>query len=696
MSISAGGLGPRSGRSSSLPAAWVRYAAGVILAAAVAAGVLAVVGQSSVPPDPRFWLLAGLVLAGELFPIRVHRSGTSDEVTISTPFAFAILLAYGIAPAMIVYVVAYLLAGVLERVSPLKLAFNAAQYGLSLLAGAGILALIGRTRWDPAAVDATLGAILLGGAAIFVANHVLAGASGALLGREGVGRYLRRDLLFQAWTAGFLLALTPVMLAAADVSLLLVPLLFLPMLGIWIGGREAARNAHRALYDELTGLPNRRLLEQRLELALDAEGIRAEPFAVLIIDIDDFRAVNDTLGHEQGDRLLAAVASQLEALAGREMTVARLGGDEFAILAHGAGSEQALAIAENALRALDRPWEIAGVTFDVRATIGIAVHPDHGRHAAELLRHADGALYKAKASRTPFELYAPEHDESSRDRLTLAAQLRRGIESGQLVVEYQPKVALVPGRPDAVEALVRWRHPELGLIAPNGFIPLAEHTGLIKPLTLSVLSTSLAQCSAWARAGTQVHLCVNVSNRSLLDRELVEAIRDQLARNQLPADILQLEITEGELVADLPRARAVLDELRGMGVTVAIDDFGTGFSSLAQLQRLPVDEIKIDKSFVLDMENNKYDAAIVSSTIELARNLGLVVTAEGIESEAVLLRLSEMGCHYGQGFFLGRPAAPGSFDLAPARARVDATRPITGSARGGRPNRLLAVGGEEA
>jgi diguanylate cyclase (GGDEF)-like protein len=664
-----------------------------MVVALIGAVVLGLLRPRADVPDARFWLLAALVVLGELFPIRVPRSGTSDEVTISTPFAFAILLAYGIVPALIVYVAAYLLAGVLERVAPLKLGFNAAQYGLSLLTGAGVLALVHQMRWEQRSMAETLGAVLLGGIAIFVSNHLLAGVSGALLGRENVASYLRRDLLFQVWTAGFLLALTPIVLASAQVSLILVPLLFLPMLGIWIGGREAARAAHHALHDELTGLPNRRLFEQRLDRALSGAG----RVALLIVDIEDFRAVNDTLGHEQGDRLLAAVAHRLDELSEGEMTVARLGGDEFAVLApRAARPDDGAAIAEQVLAALGRPWELAGVAFDVRASIGVALHPEHGGQAAELLRHADVALYRAKASSTPYGLYTPAHDEGSRDRLTLAAQLRRGIERGELVVEYQPKLALSHDRPDAVEALVRWRHPQLGLVSPDGFIPLAEQTGLIKPLTLQILATAMEQCSAWAVAGTHLGLAVNVSNRSLLDRELIEMIRDALGRHDLQPEMLQLEITEGELVADLRRARAVLDELRGMGVTVAIDDFGTGFSSLAQLQRLPVDEIKIDKSFVLDMESNAHNATIVRSTIDLAGDLGLVVTAEGIESEDVLMRLAEMGCDYGQGYFLGRPAAAKDLDLARARARARGARLITGPARRGVSGRLAVVAGEDA
>jgi EAL domain-containing protein (putative c-di-GMP-specific phosphodiesterase class I) len=265
------------------------------------------------------------------------------------------------------------------------------------------------------------------------------------------------------------------------------------------------------------------------------------------------------------------------------------------------------------------------------------------------------ALYCAKASDVSFQTYAEEYDEYSIDRLALAAQLRRGIERGELTVHYQPKAPLRGGVTSAVEALVRWNHPQLGCIGPDGFIPLAEQTGVIKPLTARVLEASLGQCEQWRREGLEVTVSVNVSARSLLDHDLPSMIRTLLERFELPASVLQLEITESRIIADLRRARSALDELRGMGVKIAIDDFGTGFSSLLQLQQLPIDEIKIDRSFVMRMETNRSDAVLVRSIIELGRNLGLNVTAEGVETESVRSSLSQLGCDFAQGFHIGRP-----------------------------------------
>jgi diguanylate cyclase (GGDEF)-like protein len=377
----------------------------------------------------------------------------------------------------------------------------------------------------------------------------------------------------------------------------------------------------------------------------------------MLLDLDDFKSINDTLGHEFGDLVLKQVAWRLNEAVDEHTTLARLGGDEFAVVVHG-GSAEAEGTTDRMLAALERPMDVDSLAIELAASIGIACFPQHGRTVRELLRHADVALYCAKASHESYQTYAEEYDEYSIDRLALAAQLRRGIERGELTVHYQPKEPLRDGVTSAVEALVRWNHPQLGCIGPDGFIPLAEQTGVIKPLTERVLETALAQCEQWRHEGLEVTVSVNVSTRNLLDDDLPSTIRTLLARFGLPASALQLEITESRIVADLRRTRAALDEVRSMGVKIAIDDFGTGFSSLSQLQQLPVDEIKIDKSFVIRMETDPNDAVLVRSIIELGRNLGLRVTAEGVESESIKRSLGKLGCDFAQGFHIGRPAAP--------------------------------------
>jgi predicted signal transduction protein with EAL and GGDEF domain len=331
-----------------------------------------------------------------------------------------------------------------------------------------------------------------------------------------------------------------------------------------------------------------------------------------------------------------------------------MGEDEFAVLVEG-DVAHAQALAHELLSDLERPLEIDSLALNVSASIGIACYPGHGQDAAELLGHADIALYCAKESGTAVRVYDEERDEYSIDRRALAVQLRRGIERGELLVHYQPKLPLRDGAECAVEALARWNHPQLGPIGPDAFIPLAERTGTIKRLTEKVMEAALEQCRRWRRDGLKVTVSVNISTRSLLDHDLPATIRALLAELELPSSVLQLEITESRMVADLGRARATLDELRSMGVMIAIDDFGTGFSSLSQLQQLPIDEIKIDRSFVMRMDTDRSDAVMVRSIIELARNLGLRVTAEGVETEETRTTLRRLGCDFAQGFHVGRP-----------------------------------------
>ncbi len=508
---------------------------------------------------------------------------------------------------------------------------------------------------DPTYVTGELPAMIVAGIALFTVNHVLAGIGSAILTRRPALPYVLGDLGFHAWTAGFQLAIAPVLLACAQTDVLLVPLLSLPLLAIYLGGRHAVINQHRALHDQLTELPNRQFFRQRLDERLDVAAGTDASFVVMLADLDDFKAVNDSLGHQLGDEFLRQVAERMAAAVPPEAMVARLGGDEFAILLPHAGVAEGRALARTVLDRLAEPLELETFSLDIRASFGLAVFPTHGSDAMSLMKHADLALYHAKSENSGCEVYAGQ-DDTGFDRLGLAAQLRRAIEQGELVLHYQPKLAVGDEGQDAVEALVRWQHPFLGLLGPDAFIPLAEQTNLIKPLTRWVLDEALAQCAAWRAKGLDLHVAVNLSTRSLLDRRLPAQIAGQLAAQGLPGGCLQVEVTESKIVADFGRARDVLEQLRTMGVGVAIDDFGTGFSSLAQLQQLPADELKIDKSFVMRMATHTSDAAIVRSTIGLGKNLSLKVTAEGVETPEACQWLSELGCDFVQGFHLGRPS----------------------------------------
>ncbi len=645
---------PSRSAASPPPAAFVIYTSLSALAAVLLPAAAGWARAWRIHAPALFVALSCLVLLGELMPIPVPRRHGLAKVTISSAFALAILLRFGPGPAMLVYVVSLLVADGAARVAPIKLIFNAAQYAISIAAAAAVLAATGTTVLERI-TGGDLPAVLAAALVFFVVNHLLTCVGAALFAGLPVRRYIFEDLAFQGWTAGCLVAFAPAVLSCAQVSLALTPVSFVPMLAIYMGGRAASAAAHRAYHDSLTELPNRLLLTERLAGALAVAADEDHRVAVLLLDMDDFKAINDTLGHELGDAVLMQVAARLrQACTGG--TLARMGEDQFAVLVSG-DAAQAELLADELLSAVGRPLEVDSLALRLSASAGIACFPAHGQDAPELLRHADIALYLAKESGGTVRVYDEEHDEYTIDRRALAVQLRRGIERGELIVHYQPKLPLRAGACIAVEALARWNHPQLGPIGPDAFIPLAERTGTIERLTDKVLEAALVQCRRWRSDGLEVTMSVNISTRSLHDQDLVTTIRELLARLVLPASTLQLEITESRIVADLGRARTTLDELRAMGVMIAIDDFGTGFSSLSQLQQLPIDEIKIDRSFVMRMDTDRSDAVMVRSIIDLARNLGLRVTAEGVETEETRRTLHALGCDFAQGFHVGRPVA---------------------------------------
>ncbi len=420
--------------------------------------------------------------------------------------------------------------------------------------------------------------------------------------------------------------------------------------------RAAEALRHQALHDALTGLPNRTLPHDRLEQALRADARDAGGLALLLFDLDRFKEVNDTLGHQAGDLLLQEVAARVRGAVRASDTVARLGGDEFAVLLPGADAAGAVAATHTLLAALATPIALDGQSLACTASIGIALAPTHGTDVATVLRRADVAMYVAKRAGSGYAVYAAAHDQHSPARLTLETELRAALAAGALVLHYQPTVDVRSGRADRVEALARWPHPQHGLIPPDQFIPLAEQTGLIVPLTQWVLETALAQCHAWEQAGWTLGVAVNLSMRSLHDPGLPETIAWLLRRYAVPPERLTLEITESALMVDPAQAQAVLLRLTALGVQLAIDDFGTGYSSLGYLKQLPVDAVKIDKSFVQNMgHTTTKDSAIVRSIIDLGHNLGLAVVAEGVEDQATWQRLRAAGCDVAQGFYMSRP-----------------------------------------
>ncbi len=434
-----------------------------------------------------------------------------------------------------------------------------------------------------------------------------------------------------------------------------------------IAAREE-RILHQAHHDGLTGLPNRSHAYDRLQAAIAAGG----EVAVLVMDVNRFKEINDTLGHEFGDQVLREVARRLRGALGGAHLVARLGGDEFMVMLRGLSCEAANVQAQALWTALKQPLDLPSTRVGVEGSFGMACHPQHGADADTLLRRADIALYDAKAAHGGVAVYQPGRDESHLRQLQLMTDLRQAIAGRQLELKFQPKLDAASAHVQHVEALVRWRHPSLGPVAPDEFIPLAERSGFIHELTRFVLDQALACNAAWRQGGLDLGLAVNLSAMDLLDADLPAYIEERLATHGVPAARVILEVTESALMQDIEYALRMLHRLKACGVRLAIDDFGTGYSSLAQLKRMPVDELKIDKSFVMQLEEGSDDAVIVRSTIELGHNMGLSVIAEGVENDRALALLRRYRCDMVQGYLFSAPL--GSAELLDwCRRRESAT-----------------------
>ncbi|MHB1085221.1 MAG: putative bifunctional diguanylate cyclase/phosphodiesterase [Thiobacillus sp.] len=441
------------------------------------------------------------------------------------------------------------------------------------------------------------------------------------------------------------------------------------LIGIMIAGfvsqrvaRQARQLATQAMYDPLTSLANRSLLLDRLEHEIELSRREHLSFGLVLMDLDRFKEVNDTLGHDVGDELLREVGRRLKEAVRGEDTVARLGGDEYVLLIHNLEPKGASFIANKILAALDKPFHWQNESIDISASMGITFYPAQCADPSGLLRCADIAMYVAKRAGLGYALYAPDQDRTNRGDLSLKGELREAIQSDQLSLYYQPQIDHDSLRIVGLEALVRWNHPQRGFLSPDSFIPLAEDMGLIGPLTHWVLRTALTRLVALHQQGHLLTMAVNLSARNLHDMTLPASVLALLTESGMDPKFLTLEITESAVMSNPTDGLTILTELDRMGATLAIDDFGTGYSSLAYLKRLPVDELKIDKSFVTHMAKDENDAVIVRSTIDLAHNLGLKVTAEGVETRDVWDILEILGCDYSQGYFMGRPMPADKLD----------------------------------
>jgi len=603
-------------------------------------------------------VLACVLVIGELRPIRIsHGDGSVDEVTISSSFSLALVLTGPLIVALGAQSIATLLDDVRQRKDLRRIVFNQAQYIITLTASRlAYSAFTSRGFFEdtrdlrPRDVLGALAAAVV----FFVVNHVITTIVIALsLGENPIQR-MPMDLRYHLSTSGVLLALAPVLVIAVDFSAFALPLLVLPIAAVHKSAKLAIQREEESLHDSLTGLPNRTLFHRTASTMLARASATGSSTALMIVDLDHFKEINDTLGHHIGDQVIEAAADRLSAALGANAMVCRLGGDEFAVLVPDIEPTAVLIVAHIALRTLAAPLTADGVRIDVGASIGVAVAPEHGLDVSTLLRRADVALYTAKEERNAVRLYSLDDDRNTVERLELLGDLRGAIEHGEVIVHYQPKISALTGGVVGVEALARWQHPERGLIMPDDFINLAEHTGLLSLLTASVLGTALADLRRWRTVEPTLTVAVNVAPAQLNDREFPESVWVALHRAGVPAAALTLEVTENGVMASSGRVRQVLEDLRRMGVQLSIDDFGSGATSLSYLGRLPLNELKIDKAFVIGLAD-PVNHAIVRSTIELGHNLGMQVVAEGVETVDVWHELQVLGCDVLQGYVIARP-----------------------------------------
>jgi diguanylate cyclase (GGDEF)-like protein len=621
-----------------------------------------------------FWVFAGLAVIADTPPFAQSGRDESMPLFPSVCFTFAILIGFGCAAAVLVQLAAVVVAAVWLKHALWRAVFNAAQYMLSFLA-AGLVLALGSQR-PGADAHALLGGVqvlwvLLAAVVWFAVNNLLVSTAVWLRfgggWRAGLWRAVRADAL----PTGALLLSAPGLVAAAHVDVWLAPLALTSLLAVRRMAKLAAQRARAGRLDPLTGLANRKALEREVAVKLQEHAERAEGgaadrrLALLLLDLDGFKQVNDALGHRDGDRLLIEVGERLTAaarVAGAGILVGRLGGDEFAVVVpHLRDTADARRCAAEIMSALAEPVLLDGLPIDVGASVGVAVYPEHGTCFAGLMQHADVAMYDAKGRGDNLAVYAPESDHNTPERLSLLADLRRALESGQdsgIELYYQPQIELATGAVVGVEALLRWRHPRRGPIDPEELIKVAEHSSVMRLLTLRIVDEVIGQLAAWrdsTPAADGVRVAVNVSVRDLHTGEIADRIAARLHQMSVDPSRLELEITESALMADPRRVLATLARLNKLGVAIALDDFGTGYSSMLHLRRLPLAEVKIDRSFVLGVATDPDDAAIVRSMIDLARALGLRVVAEGVEDERTWRMLVEAGCDLAQGWYFARP-----------------------------------------
>jgi diguanylate cyclase (GGDEF)-like protein len=603
-------------------------------------------------------VIAVMVVIGEVRPLVIAGSADVTGVTTSTTFTFALLLHTGLPVALLLQAGATVAAAFVHRRAVWRTGFNVAQFSLSYAAADVVLILCGRSASATHMLDVSgrdLPAIALAGVVYFALNNGFVSGALSLRNRTSLRGEFFLDFGFQAMSNAALLGLAPIVVVVVEHGPAMLPLLLFPLAAVYATASMTRDREHEALHDLLTGLPNRTLLLERTNEAVQAARDTRSHVGLFLLDLDRFKEINDTLGHHVGDELLQLVGRRLTAVLHPGDVIARLGGDEFAMLVTNLEDpREALDLAERVRMALVEPFRHDGLSHEIEGSIGIALHPAHGADFETLLQRADVAMYVAKERGTGVEVYSTEIDRHSTVRLGMLAELRTALENNDLELHYQPKADLRTGDVVGVEALLRWRHAERGLIVPDDFLPLAEQTGLMRQITKFVLDEALQQLSVWWRMGIRVHCAVNVSARDLYDRGFADLVKRSIERCDVPPRALMVEVTESVVMSDPSRAASTLLSLAGLGVGVSLDDFGTGYSSLVHLKRLPVSEVKIDQSFVMRMDVNEDDAAIVRSIIDLAGALGLRTVAEGVETRDAWDRLAAYGCDAAQGWYLAK------------------------------------------
>lgn len=606
-------------------------------------------------------MTAVLLVVLELRPLVQGRGHDPQGVVMSTAFTCAILFLWGLWPAIVVISIASTAADVRARKAPWKVAFNVGQYNLSLAAAWLVMVLSSRTpSLDHPLTELSgtdLGWMLGACVVYFFTNLVL--VAGALAWTSSFRAFLLDDFPHYTATTFSVLALSPLVVAVASTAWELLPLLLIPLVLVYKMAQMSLEKEHQAGHDPLTGLPNRIHLQASLAAELNRSRRDGRPFGLLLIDLDHFKEVNDTLGHHVGDQLLIRFADRLrEAVRGGDH-LARLGGDEFAVIVPEADEAEVHGVAERIRNSLLNPIELEGMLLEVEASIGLAMHPEHALYAEDLLRLSDVAMYVAKETRSGVATYSAYRDRNSADRLTLLGELRQALDDDLLTLQYQPKVSLRDSTLMGVEALVRWQHPQRGFVPPDEFIPLAERSGSMHLLTDRVVMLALAQIAQWRTQGFSVPVAVNVSLTDLLGDRLGDLVSSGLRQHALPPGMLQLEITERVVAQESEGLNAGLRRLDAMGVTLSLDDFGTGYSSLLRLQSLPVDELKIDRVFVSKLSEGPAAISIVRAIVDLAHALGMPAIAEGVETEAEWLALRDLGCDGAQGWYIQAPMTAG-------------------------------------